>query len=484
MQARFFKNLLLVVVINLIFKPFYIFGIDRNVQILLGPAEYGLFFSLLMFSQIFTIILDPGISQFNNREISQNHRLIHQYFSNLAILKGILGLLFFGVMLGLAWLLNYSSLQIHLLIIILVNQFLLSFISFLRSNVSGLQLYVADSILSVTDRVILIALCSVLIWGNTSLALSSFSYALSMTISYFVTMVICILIIVRFSGRLSLSLDFSGIRELIRKFKPFAILIFLMAAYKCFDSFALERMLGGDEGKYQAGIYAQSYRIMDAFNQFALLFAGLLLPMFARLLKHKEPIHQLLNMSMMLLGIPAIILATACIAYREPLISLLYQQDAAGSSTIFGLLMISFLGMCFTYTYGTLLTAHGKLAQLNRMALVALILNIGLNLALIPSEKAIGSAFASALTQLFMSIVQVVLVVRYFDQGYRRKELTRIAAFVLVMSGMAFAFPYFADGAAGFIALLIAGGILAIGVRVFTPRALVSLLRSDKNQTE
>ena len=38
-------------------------------------------------------------------------------------------------------------------------------------------------------------------------------------------------------------------------------------------------------GKAEVGIYAQAYRIMEAFNMFGYMFAGLLLPIFARMIK-------------------------------------------------------------------------------------------------------------------------------------------------------------------------------------------------------
>lgn len=480
MQERFFKNLVLVVLINLLVKPFYIFGIDRSVQNILGPSGYGMFFSLFMFTQIFSILLDPGISQFNNREISRNQHILGRYFTNLAILKLLLGLVYFIFMLVLALALRYNSMQVKVLLVLLFNQFLLSFISFLRSNISGLQLYVPDSLLSATDRLILIAITSVLIWGGTSVPLTPVSYALAMTLSYFLTALLALGVIIRFAGRLQWQFQWKSTLILLRQVKPYALLIFLMAAYKSFDSFALERLLGGEDGKFQAGIYAQSFRVMDAFNQFALLFAGLLLPMFARLIRLGQPVTRLLKLSVMLLAIPAVLLAIGGIFYRADIIPLLYHSDEAGSSAIFGWLMVSFLGVCITYTFGTLLTANGSLTQLNRMAMAALILNVALNLWLIPAHKALGSAWANAATQGFMAVVQIYLVWRTFGSVFTRPEILRIVSFVLTIVGLALIVPYFASGLIGFMTLMSTGVLAAIVWRVFNPLALLEIVRQNK----
>jgi O-antigen/teichoic acid export membrane protein len=57
----------------------------------------------------------------------------------------------------------------------------------------------------------------------------------------------------------------------------------------------LERML--DNGARQAGIYAQSFRLMDAANMIAYLFAGLLLPMFSHMIKERAEIISLLRLA-------------------------------------------------------------------------------------------------------------------------------------------------------------------------------------------
>jgi O-antigen/teichoic acid export membrane protein len=46
----------------------------------------------------------------------------------------------------------------------------------------------------------------------------------------------------------------------------------------------LERML--EDGKTQAGIYANGFRFFEAANNIAFLFASLLLPLFSNLLKN------------------------------------------------------------------------------------------------------------------------------------------------------------------------------------------------------
>ena len=51
----------------------------------------------------------------------------------------------------------------------------------------------------------------------------------------------------------------------------------------------IERLLGTD-GAYASGIYAQSFRIIDALNMIGILFANVLLPTYARALSENRSV--------------------------------------------------------------------------------------------------------------------------------------------------------------------------------------------------
>ena len=51
-QKKFVTNLALLLFLNLLIKPFWILGIDREVQNLVGEKEYGLYFALFNLSLV------------------------------------------------------------------------------------------------------------------------------------------------------------------------------------------------------------------------------------------------------------------------------------------------------------------------------------------------------------------------------------------------------------------------------------------------
>ena len=80
MLKKFLSGLGLLLALNLLIKPIWIFGIDRTVQNITG-TDYGFYYSIFNFSILFSIFLDLGITGFNNRQVSQNNDLLKEHFA-------------------------------------------------------------------------------------------------------------------------------------------------------------------------------------------------------------------------------------------------------------------------------------------------------------------------------------------------------------------------------------------------------------------
>jgi O-antigen/teichoic acid export membrane protein len=430
-KRKFILNLIFLLFLNVLVKPFWIFGVERSVQNMVGASEFGFYFSLLNFSLLFNIILDFGITNFNNRNISQNSSILSKHVSNIVALKLLLAVLYAILSLSAALIIGYDLRQLSILGILIFNQFLLSLILYLRSNISGLQMFKTDSLLSVLDRFLMIVLCSILIWGNVSgISLKIEWFVLAQTVSYLLTALIALILVVSKTSFFKLNFDFRFFRVFLKQSYPYALLILLMAFYNRIDSVMLERLL--PDGKEQAGIYAQAFRILEAASMFAFLFASLLLPMFAKMLKKRQSIEDLAKLSFVLIIVPAIILMNICHFYNEEIMSLMYWTHVDSSSVTLGYLMTGFLGICTTYIFGTLLTSNGNLKYLNIMAASGMVINITLNLILIPRYEVIGSATASMITQILTGLCQAVIAWKIFKFKFNVKLLLSLFMFFVV----------------------------------------------------
>jgi len=461
-KRKFVTNLLLLVALNLLIKPFWVLGIDRTVQNVVGAESYGLYFALFNFSMILNILLDLGITSFNNRNISQHRFLLRKHLANIVGLKFLLSFVYAIFSLVVAAIIGYEKLQLHLLIFLIINQFMVSFTLYLRSNISALHLFRTDSFLSVLDRTLMIIICSVLLFTNLAgdtFKIEWFVYAQS--IAYLITALITLWIVVLKSGRFLIRFNWKFSLVFLKKSYPYALLILLMAFYNRIDSVMLERLLPDPLGKQEAGIYAQAYRLLDAVAMFGALVAGLLLPMFSSMIKKKEPVQPIVNLAVALLFVPSIIVAVSSLLYDRDIMALLYYAHVEDSADMLGLLMTGFIGIATTYIFGTLLTANGNIRALNLMALSGMILNITLNLLLIPQYYALGSALASMITQLVTGIIQLFIAAHVFKFRPRNIYIIKLLAFVMSVVLAGIASTYIDNRLVGYLGMLFASLLFA-----------------------
>lgn len=434
MQRKFLTNLALLLFLNILVKPVYIFGIDLGVQNSVGSDDYGFYFAIFNFSFLFNIILDLGITQFNNRAIARDSNLLNRHFSSILIVKLFLGLIYFLITFSAASIIGYGSGQMYFLVFLALNQFILMFIQYLRSNISGLLLFKTDSMLSVLDRVLMIIICGALLWGGIAgeeFNIEWFIYA--QTASYLLTALIAMLIVIKKASFKKLNWDWPFIFSIIRDTYPFAILVLLMTFAQRVDTVIINKMLPGQTGDIQAGIYAHAYRLLDAFNNYALLFSVLLLPLFSRMIKAKDNVEHLVRLAFTLLFTGSVIVSFSFCFYSYEIMDLLYNDHIKESARMLEVIMFAFIPISSTYVFGTLLTANGSLKQLNVVYTGAVIISFAINLSLVPVFMALGSAYANLTAQLLAAIAQVIIAVFIFKFRINTKYLLSLAAFVFLV---------------------------------------------------
>src|SRR5205823_5367300 len=102
-------NLAFLLTINLLIKPFWILGIDRAVQNTVSAQHYGTYSALFNFSFLFNILLDLGITNYNNFNIARHSHLLQKHVSGIIVLRLLLSLGFFIISFTTGWILAYSA---------------------------------------------------------------------------------------------------------------------------------------------------------------------------------------------------------------------------------------------------------------------------------------------------------------------------------------------------------------------------------------
>ncbi|MCX6286309.1 MAG: oligosaccharide flippase family protein [Bacteroidetes bacterium] len=490
MQRKFLTNLSLLLFLNLLIKPFWVFGIDRTVQNLVGVETFGFYFVVFNFSFLFNILLDLGITNFNNRNIAQNHHLLSKHFSGILLMKLLLAFLYLGATFFVAiW--KYNPDQLKILGVLAFNQFLISFILYLRSNISGLLMFKTDSFLSVLDRMLMILFCGILLWGHvTSTPFRIEWFVYSQTAAYVFTALTALLIVIRKAKFKRLNWNWPFFLMIIKQSAPFALLVLFMTFYNRLDPVMLGYLLDKSKGNEQAGIYASGFRLFDAVNMIAYLFSVLLIPVFSKMIKHKENIVHMVKLSFTMIITPAILIALGSFFYSEEIMALLYNAHLHASAHVFQILMGGFVAVSTTYIFGTLLTANGNLKELNIIACCGLLISFSTNLFLIPKYLAIGSAYASLITQFTTAFVQVIVAVKVFKMKPNYRYLFTLLLYIIGVTMINILsrlypvhlhfIPVHLSWIGGFLLMVVASVLLSVLLKLWSVGSLLRILRSER----
>ena len=483
MQRKFLNNLILMVFLNLLVKPLAIFGIDAEVQNRIGAEEYGLYFSLLNFTYIFNIILDFGITNYNTKYVAQYPHLVKRYMGKILPLRFLLFFIYVFISLVLAIVLGYEGRQFIFLGILIFNQFLISVIQYLRSYFAGLLLFRVDTLLSVMDRILLILITGYLLYFSSLRGEFRLSWFVgAQTVSYLIAVIFAVSLVLWKIGIPKLHWSPAFNKVILRKSFPYALLILLMMLYNRIDAVMIERL--HPSGLQQAGIYAQAFRLLDAFVMFGMLFSNLLFPMFSRLIKERAPVVPLLDSaSGLLLGF-AMVVAITCFAYPYQILDLIYTQDIHEAVPTFRWVILSFIPISIVTIFGSLLTANGSLKTLNYVSFMGLLLNILLNLFFIRKWGAWGAAMATLITQSGVALIQVIFVWKYFQLRASVRLVLRYTGFTawLLISCAFIGDLDFENPLTGIMLALLSGTLAFFIFGLVKWRMLIGMLKKSQSE--
>ena len=441
MRKFFVTNLFFLLTLNILIKSFWILGIDRGIQNAVSAQEYGVYFALLNFTFLFNILLDFGITNYNNRMIARHTNLLKKYFARIIPLKILLSVLYMLVVIVSGLCLGYDCWQTKMLFWMCLTQVLSSFISYFRSNITSLMLFKTDSIISVLDRFLLIVVCGFMLWNsrlrqNFSIERVVYAQFLTMLITFLVALSVCL----AKTGFVRMKWNKAFGFLLLRDGLPFAVLGLLMACYNKMDSVMLLSLVD-DNGK-SSGIYASGFRLVDSANMVSYLFSVILLPLFSKMIKENKKITDVMGAAFHLLLIITTAFVAISLLYSRELMELLYNKHIEESAEVYRWLSFCFVPISMTYIFGTLLTANGSLKYLNIIAGLGMLMNIVLNFILIPLFQQNGAAITSLITQTVTAALQAWLALKIFKVKFDWKYCLKIVFYVFAVAVAAVAVRY------------------------------------------
>ena len=397
LAARTFRNTALVVAARLASKVL-VFAVVLIVIRSMGSAsgDYGRFNSLIVYSALVSIVADLGLRPLFTREVAKDRALLTPYLNSILSLKlvllvPVLAILYGAVSIGLPGLSPYVLPTFALLLAT-------SFSNQLRATFYAVGQLKYEAIAIMGEALVLFA-AAVLV---ALLHLPWWAFLWVYTASYAFTAIYAAIIAVsRFGHRFRFDLQFARLSMLARESLPFGLTVVLSTLYfkidvpilKVFTTFVA------------VGIYSAAYKYLEAVVFVPQTLMDPIFPALSqlahagndRLAGASTRVYKLLAVVGLPISLMMVVLAEPIIRYTIP-----------GFEKAIPVLQVLAVGVFFLFVNNVFLytlNAMGRQSDSTRLAVISLVVNVALNLVLIPSHNPyyggyMGAAWATGLTEL------------------------------------------------------------------------------------
>ena len=361
----------------------------------LGPERYGTIAFALAFTSIFGVVTDLGINTLTIREVARNKNSATTFLGNLLLIKSIL------VIITVAFIVVAVNLTGHDWIEIDVT-YLIS-ISIILSAFNG----AFNSLFQAFERIEYISIGSVL--SNISMLLGA-GYAIShgfgvigFACIYIFSSTLGLAYTLFVANRLhlthALQIDREMIWPMMKEALPFGITALSGMIYTYADSIMLSSLKGNEV----VGWYNAPYRLMLMMLFIPNVINVVIFPVMSRYFTSSPSFLKLIYTKylkfMLILSLP-LGMGTTLIADKIILFvfGVGFENSIVALKIIIWTIVLTFIGAAFA----RLLESVNQQRIITKISMVCMVVNVLLNILLIPKFSYIGSSFVTVVTEFLL----------------------------------------------------------------------------------
>ena len=361
----------------------------------LGPERYGTIAFALAFTSIFGVVTDLGINTLTIREVARNKNSATTFLGNLLLIKSIL------VIITVAFIVVAVNLTGHDWIEIDVT-YLIS-ISIILSAFNG----AFNSLFQAFERIEYVSIGSVL--SNISMLLGA-GYAISQGFGvigfaciYIFSSILGLAYTLFVANRLhlthALQIDREMIWPMMKEALPFGITALSGMIYTYADSIMLSSLKGNEV----VGWYNAPYRLMLMMLFIPNVINVVIFPVMSRYFTSSPSFLKLIYTKylkfMLILSLP-LGMGTTLIADKIILFvfGVGFENSIVALKIIIWTIVLTFIGAAFA----RLLESVNQQRIITKISMVCMVVNVLLNILLIPKFSYIGSSFVTVVTEFLL----------------------------------------------------------------------------------
>jgi O-antigen/teichoic acid export membrane protein len=211
-------------------------------------------------------------------------------------------------------------------------------------------------------------------------------------------------------GRFRPVFDWSRTLGLVKESAPLAAVSLLAIVYYRADGVLLSLLAGSD----QVGAYGLAYRLVANLSVVSAVFANSMLSTMVRsFAAGSTQFRSVIERSLQFILVFAVAIATLGPLLAQPVLQILAGGELAALALVPAQLLLIATAFSFVNTVAAqaLVTAHRQ-AFLVRLSAVILVLNIALNLVLIPRFEAVGAGISLVVTEALATVTALLILRR------------------------------------------------------------------------
>ena len=395
-----------------------------------GLGKYSFAYALV---GIFVIFANMGLNTLMVKEISRDKTKTSKYLNNIITLKLVLSIIVLAIPTGSMILLGRPVEIIAIVFLASLAIIIEAYSGIFRALFMAYEKMGLKSVVVIVERVIAVGVgIFILIKGYSIVVLMSvfvLSQSVSLIMAYFIT--------TKHFMKMKFEFDIPFWKELLKKSVPFWMTVLFLTLYFRIDTVMLSFM----KGYSVVGWYNASYKLIDAISFLPSVIIMAIFPAMSKFHSiNKGALKMLYKKTFYYLSVLAIPLGIGTLLIADRIIFFIYGAGFVNSITGLRILIWAEVFLFVNYLMGYLLNSVDKAKLFTYSAGTCAIVNIILNLILIPKFSYIGAAIATVATEGIH-----FMILRHFTSknGYKLNLIKMIYKPVIAGIVMGFVVYYF-----------------------------------------
>lgn len=357
----------------------------------LSHSDYGVYIFSLVFVAIFATLADWGLTLITVREASKDGERAHEIIGNVLVIRFIMALIA-GVLAVV--IINFSGydaqtkLVTSIASLFLLAQSLKTSFQIIFQTKLAMQNWAISEVTANGLTVVLLLLLMKMGAGLPAIVVAFLAGDVLATV--------VAAILARRMMSIKLTLVRPETKNLLLEALPMGAILVVFTVYNRIDTVILSYFSGTDA----VADYGLAYRIFEVVVLGAAFFANAILPVISRLAQQdRERLKVFFIKSYVVLGFLGMGAAVTTFLLAPMGIGLLGGSEYSGSVLALRILSLALIASYFNHLNGYTLIAIGKQWWSFRIAILALVVNVGLNLIFVPRFSFRAAAFITFVTE-------------------------------------------------------------------------------------